>query len=69
LICFALIVAMPLGYLAINNWLSNYPYRIEIGSETFITTALFVWAIALATVSYQSVKTALLNPVDSLRRD
>jgi putative ABC transport system permease protein len=69
LICFALIIAMPLGYLAITNWLSNYPYRVEVSPEIFIGTGVFVWAIALATVSYQSIKAALINPVESLKVD
>lgn len=61
------LIAWPLVYYFMNQWLENFAYRININVFTFILsggTALF---IALATVSYQAVKTALSNPVESIR--
>ncbi|MOA38300.1 hypothetical protein D3C78_1599700 [compost metagenome] len=69
LIVIALLVSMPVAWFIANKWLENYPYRITVGSGIFIATALFVIIIALATISYQAVKTAIANPVNSLRTE
>ncbi|MCI0692134.1 hypothetical protein L0337_09040 [candidate division KSB1 bacterium] len=47
--------------------LPNFAYRIQIGIETFLLAGVVALVIALLTVSYQSIKAALANPVDSLR--
>ncbi|HEX6223686.1 MAG TPA: FtsX-like permease family protein, partial [Chryseolinea sp.] len=67
LISLALIIALPISYYAAGFWLERYPYRTEFGPVVLITAALFVVAIAGVTVSYQTFKTALLNPASSLR--
>jgi putative ABC transport system permease protein len=69
LISVALFIAIPASYYAGNVWLANYPYRTEVGVGTFIGAGLFVLMTAALTISYQTVKTALLNPVDSLRTE
>jgi len=69
LISLALLIAMPVSYYAGSVWLDNYPYRTEIGVGAFIGAGLFVLAIACVTISYQTIKTALLNPVNSLRSE
>jgi len=61
------IIAWPVAYFAMNEWLQNFAYRINIGWWTFIWAGLMAFVIALVTVSYQSIKAALANPVDSLR--
>jgi len=61
------IIAWPLAYYAMNRWLQNFAYRTGIGIEIFIMSGLIAFAIALITVSYQSLKAALAHPVDSLR--
>jgi len=61
------IAAWPLAYLAMNKWLQNFAYRVEINIWTFALSALMVLLIALATISFQAVKAAISNPVDSLR--
>ncbi len=61
------LVAWPLGYLFMKQWLHNFSYRIDLGVWTFIISAGLALLIALATVSYQSVKAALANPVDALK--
>jgi putative ABC transport system permease protein len=50
-----------------NRWLQNFAYRTNIDLTTFILAAILGTVIALLTVSYQSVKAAITNPVDSLK--
>ena len=61
------IIAWPLAYFAMNKWLENFAYRADIGAGTFVLSALLALAIALFTVSFQSIRAAIANPVDSLR--
>lgn len=61
------IVAWPIVYMASQKWLQNFAYRTRIGLEIFLLSAFLVLVITLGTISYQAVKAALANPVDSLR--
>lgn len=61
------IIAWPAAYLAMNRWLSHFAYRVHIHVWTFIFSAALVTLFALLTVSYQAVRAAVSNPVDSLR--
>jgi putative ABC transport system permease protein len=63
----AVLIAWPLGYFIVNEWLKNFAYRTALGLDTFLLPALLALLIAVLTVSYQAVKTALANPLDSLR--
>jgi putative ABC transport system permease protein len=67
LVIISLFIAIPLAWLAASKWLQNYPYRITVSWWMFTGAALLVVFIALATVSFQAVKTAVANPVKSLR--
>jgi len=69
LVVLALIIASPLAYLAANKWLQNYPYRSTISGWLFISSGLLVILIALFTISFQSIKAAIANPVKSLRTE
>ena len=69
LICIAALVAFPIAWWALNNWLLNFSYRIEIHWWVFIIAGIAALLIALATVSLQAVKAALSNPVNSLRTE
>lgn len=69
LVFIALLIAMPLARLAANKWLENYPYRITLSWWMFSVAAVSVLFIALATVSFQSIKAAIANPVKSLRTE
>lgn len=69
LILIALLIASPLAYWVMNNWLSGFAYQVSIGYYVFVVAGLAVLAVALLTVSYQSLKAANVNPVDSLRGD
>jgi putative ABC transport system permease protein len=61
------IIAWPAAYLAMNRWLSNFAYRVHIHVWTFVFSAALVVLFALLTVSYQAIRAAFSNPVDSLR--
>jgi len=60
-------IAWPAAYFAMNKWLQNYAYRIHLGGWMFLAAGSAVLAVALMTVSYQAVRAALSDPVDSLR--
>jgi len=61
------VIAWPLAYLAMNNWLQNFAYRTQIGATAFLISGGTALLIATFTVSYQSIKSARANPADSLR--
>ena len=67
LVFIANVLAWPVAYFAMNNWLQNFSYQINIGITVFILSALFAIFIALFTVSFQAVKAAVTNPIDALR--
>jgi putative ABC transport system permease protein len=69
LVVIALIISVPLAWLAVNKWLQNYPYRISLNWILFATAASMVTLIALITVSFQAIKAARANPVKSLRTE
>jgi len=69
LVIIAAIIAVPAAWWAMNKWLENYPYRIEINVWIFLLAGAFVLFIALVTVSYQAIKAAIANPVNSLRTE
>jgi putative ABC transport system permease protein len=66
LVLVANIVAWPLAYIAMNQWLSNFAYRIDIGLWTFVLAGISALLVALLTVCYQAYKAAAANPMDSL---
>jgi len=61
------VLAWPLAYYFMNKWLQEFANRITIGIETFIFSAILALVIALAAVSFLTIKAALANPVESLR--
>jgi putative ABC transport system permease protein len=67
LVLVANIIAWPLAYYFMNNWLLDFQYRINIGYETFIAAAFLTLIIAFLTVGFQAFKAAVANPVKSLR--
>lgn len=69
LVAVALIIATPLAYIAANKWLQNYPYRIMLSWWLFASAGILVIAVALITTGFQSVKSAMANPVKSLRTE
>jgi len=69
LIALAAIIAMPVAWLAMRNWLQNFAYRVTISWWVFILAGGAALLIALATISYQAIKAALANPIKSLRSE
>jgi putative ABC transport system permease protein len=65
----AMVIAIPLAWMAANKWLEKYPYRIQISWWIFAAGGLLVILIALITVSFQAIKAAVANPVKSLRSE
>jgi putative ABC transport system permease protein len=61
------VLAWPLAYYAMHKWLQNFAYRVMISWEIFFASAGVALVISLMTVSYQSIKAAIANPVNSLR--
>ena len=69
LVLLAFLIAAPLGWYAARQWLNTFVYRMELSGWLFGLVGLIVLGIALLTVSFQSVKAALMNPVKSLRSE
>lgn len=69
LVFISILVSLPIGWYAMNKWLEDFSYRIEIGWWVFALAALLAVSIAIATVSYQSIKAAIVNPIKSLRTE
>ena len=65
----AFILVVPVAYFAMNAWLHNFAYHVDISWEIFLLAGLAAFVIAWLTVSYQSIKAALANPVKSLRHE
>jgi putative ABC transport system permease protein len=69
LVAIAILVAFPVAWLAMKQWLLNFTYRIDMEWWVFVMAGAITICIALITVSYQSIKAAIANPVKSLRTE
>lgn len=69
LILIAFVLAIPLAWYSINQWLEDYAYKTEIGVIVYVLAGSLTLFIALATMSYQSIKAARSNPVESLKSE
>ncbi len=69
LVCIAFFIAVPVTWFVMNNWLDDFAYRIDIKWWIFLVAGVTAALIALFTISFQSVKAALANPVKSLRTE
>jgi putative ABC transport system permease protein len=67
LITISAVIAIPFAYWIADNWLQNYEYRINLRVFDFLAGFLIAIVIALLTISYRAIRTALMNPVNSLR--
>jgi len=65
----AFILAVPIAYYFMNEWLQQFAYHIEIQGWVFIVPAIFLGILISSTISSQSIKAALSNPIDSLRSE
>lgn len=69
LVGIAILVSLPLAWYVMNKWLEDFTYRIEIGWGIFALAATLAVVISIITVSYQSIKAAMANPIKSLRTE
>jgi putative ABC transport system permease protein len=69
LILIAMLIGFPVAWFAMNSWLQNYAYKIAIEWWVFVSAGISIIIIALITVSIQSIKAALANPVKSLKNE
>jgi putative ABC transport system permease protein len=69
LVVASIIIAVPLAWYAMHQWLQDFAYRIDITWQVFAVAGLVALLIALFTISYQSVKAGLMNPVKSLKSE
>ncbi len=69
LVVLALLIGIPVAYYGVNQWLQGFVYKIEIGPAAFLLAALMLLFITFTTVSYQAIKSARMNPVNSLRSE
>lgn len=69
LVFISLFISLPIAWVVAKKWLENYPYKTEPGWQTFALAATLVIFIAMATISFQSIKAAIANPVKSLRTE
>jgi putative ABC transport system permease protein len=68
-IMIASLLALPIAYFAMSEWLSNYDARVSMPAWVFIVPVMLIVFVALLTVSFQTIRTALSNPADSLKQE
>ncbi|MDP4284474.1 MAG: ABC transporter permease [Bacteroidota bacterium] len=69
LVIISFLIASPIAWIGMHYWLNNFPYRIPIGYSYFLMAGILALAVAVFTVSFQSIKAAIENPVKSLRTE
>jgi putative ABC transport system permease protein len=69
LVLIAAIIAFPIAWWAMHRWLNDFEYRVDIGWWVFVVAGVAAILIALVTISFQSIKAAIANPVKSLRTE
>ncbi len=69
LVVISLLIALPLGYYLMQEWLDQFAFKIPISVWFFVASAAISVLLAYATVSIQSLKTAFANPVDSIKSE
>jgi putative ABC transport system permease protein len=69
LVVIAFFIAVPVGWYAVSEWLQNFTYRIEVKWWIFIAAAFIAIVIAFVTISFQTIKAAMQNPVKNLRTE
>jgi putative ABC transport system permease protein len=69
IVLLANLIAWPLAWFGMDNWLNGFAYRIPMGAGSFLIAGAFGALMAAMTISFQSIKSAFANPVDSLRNE
>ena len=69
LVMISCVLASPIAWYYLHNWLADYDYRVKVQWQVFVATALVALLITLATVSFQAIRAAIANPTKSLRTE
>lgn len=69
LVCIAIMIATPIAWWALNGWLNNFAYRSNLSWWIFLLAGIIAAGIAFITVSFQAIKAAIANPIQSLRTE
>jgi len=69
LVVISCVIASPVAWYFLKGWLQSYSYRIDIGAGVFVAAAVMAVLITLGTISFQSIRAAMMNPVKSLRSE
>jgi len=67
LVVIAVVISMPLAYFGLDKWLQSFPYRVEVSIPLLLISGILVFIVTWFTISFESIKTALVNPVENLR--
>lgn len=69
LVLFAIVIAIPISWISMENWLANFAFKVSIEWWVFLVTGVMTVLTALLSISYQAIKAALMNPVKSLKSE
>ena len=69
LVLLSVLIASPIAWYVMNQWLQTFAFRVEIGWQVFVFTTILAVLIAFITVSFQAIKSAMANPVKNLRME
>ncbi|MTI20384.1 FtsX-like permease family protein, partial [Fulvivirga sp. RKSG066] len=69
LILFSVLLAWPLAWYFLSDWLKNFAYRISLSPEIFIFSGVIIFIIAMSTVAYQTYKASVQNPAEVLKTE
>ena len=69
MIALSIIIAVPLIYFGMGNWINSFPYQTTISPWVFLVSGAMVLIVSLITVTYQTVRAARTNPVNALRHE
>ena len=69
LLALAFAISVPIGYLGMQRWLTNFAYRIELSWDIFLVAGLLAFVVTTLTLGYQTLSAAIVNPVSSLRSE
>jgi putative ABC transport system permease protein len=69
LVIIAFVVVVPVAWYAVNQWLNDFAYKVEVSPLVYVGAGLLILVIAFASVAYQSLKAAVVNPGDTLRNE
>lgn len=69
LVAIAFIIAVPIGWVVMDKWLNNFAYHTDLGISVFVFAGVLALLLSIATISWQAIRAAVTNPVDSLRSE